>query len=146
MTTPFRFHLFLTWLVGCTLAILVLHLTGCGSIESTQVSMDAGSTSPQGDTLAFRGEIPASSDTRVGLDVTVLQPASDGSGNSDSVDTEHRGVDGGDVNEVSPVCPPHLTCEVTSSACRALCPTCTAIQDGRCISDGFCVCRKDGGP
>ena len=148
-TTPFRLNLALSWLIGCALAVLVLQLTGCG--EVTQSSTEDGSTQPPGNPN-FRGEVPLDDTGLQGSDLTSPErsdTASDGGGESDTVvnraDGGEIGVPGDTSPPSIPVCPSTVTCDATSKACRDLCPTCTIKVDGQCYSNGFCVCRHDGG-
>jgi len=126
------------------LAMILLLLSGCGEVTS---STEDGSTQPPGNPN-FRGEVPLDA-----IDMTMviqnMDTVSDGGGESDTV---AQGVDGGtwvpsmDVvspSDAAPVCPPTVTCDATSKACRDLCPSCTTKVDGQCYSDGFCVCRHD---
>lgn len=146
--TTLRLTLF-SWLIGCALAILAIQLTGCGQV--TQVSTDvSGSESP-----SIRGEVSSevldsggSADLGQHAETKYISApdAGEDSGSGERVDgAPDNPVSKSDAQGSDLVCPPHLTCDVTSAECRALCPSCTEKQDGKCISDGYCVCR-DGRP
>ena len=127
-------HLVPYWLIGCLLALLAIHLAGCGSVTAVPLSdspPDASATEIAALDLGQSGDLPGSSDASPDI------IASPDGGTGDSQPGVNQGADG---REVTPVCPVGLRCDVQPAHCP--CPICTAIVDQKCFSDGFCICPK----